>query len=113
MKEKNYDAFLVPRGDVFSGEEVPENEERLKYISNFSGSAGYAIISSVTKLKSAIFSDGRYKIQLKKEINSEEFNIFGGGIKEAFCFFACLKILLSALISLGSILTAISFLLFC
>ena len=86
MKEKNYDAFLVPRGDVFSGEEVPKNEERLKYISNFSGSAGYAIISSVPKLKSAIFSDGRYKIQLKKEINSKEFNIFEGGIKEAYYF---------------------------
>ena len=86
MKEKNYDAFLVPRGDVFSGEEVPKNEERLKYISNFSGSAGYAIISSVPKLKSAIFSDGRYKIQLINEINSKEFDIFEGGIKEAYYF---------------------------
>ncbi|MDC0227979.1 aminopeptidase P family protein [Alphaproteobacteria bacterium] len=86
MKEKKYDAFLVPRGDVFSGEEVPKNEERLKYISKFSGSAGYAIISSAPKLKSAIFSDGRYEIQLKKEVNSKEFNIFEGGMKEAYYF---------------------------
>ena len=44
MKSRKWDAFLVPRCDMFSGEEVPENEERLKFITNFSGSAGYAII---------------------------------------------------------------------
>ena len=46
MKLKKLDALLVPRADMYSGEEVPEDEERLKYITNFSGSAGYAIISA-------------------------------------------------------------------
>ena len=38
MKLKKLDALLVPRADMYSGEEVPEDEERLKYITNFSGS---------------------------------------------------------------------------
>ncbi len=86
MKSRKLDAFLVPRCDMFSGEEVPENEERLKFISNFSGSAGYAIISAKSALKSTVFSDGRYQLQLKKEVNSKYFNIFNGGFKEACLF---------------------------
>ena len=46
MKLRKLDALLVPRAHMYSGEEVPEDEERLKYITNFSGSAGYAVISS-------------------------------------------------------------------
>ena len=63
MIQKKYDALLVPREDMFSGEEVPRSEERLKYITNFTGSAGFAIIVSNENLKSAIFSDGRYQLQ--------------------------------------------------
>ena len=65
MKLKKQDAFLVSRADMYSGEEVLENEERLKFITNFSGSAGYAIISANSDVKSVIFSDGRYELQLK------------------------------------------------
>ena len=45
MHKEKVDAFLVPRGDIFSGEEVPKNEERLKYISNFSGSGQISSLS--------------------------------------------------------------------
>ena len=86
MKSRKWDAFLVPRSDMFSGEEVPENEERLKFISNFSGSAGYAIISAKSKIKSVIFSDGRYQLQLKKEVNPKYFNTFNGGFKQVCLF---------------------------
>ena len=86
MKSRKWDAFLVPRCDMYAGEEVPENEERLKFISNFSGSAGYAIISAKSKIKSAIFSDGRYQLQLKKEVDTECFNIFDGGFKQVCLF---------------------------
>ena len=86
MKSRKLDAFLVPRCDMFSGEEVPENEERLKFITNFSGSAGYAIISAKSGLKSAVFSDGRYQLQLTKEVNTKYFNTFNGGFKEVCLF---------------------------
>ena len=86
MKSRKWDAFLVPRCDMYAGEEVPENEERLKFISNFSGSAGYAIISAKSKIKSVIFSDGRYQLQLKKEVNPKYFNTFNGGFKQVCLF---------------------------
>ena len=82
MRQKKYDALLVPREDMFSGEEVPKSEERLKYITNFSGSAGFAIIVSNINLKSAIFSDGRYQLQLKKQVDAKFFDVFNGGINE-------------------------------
>ena len=82
MRQKKYDALLVPREDMFSGEEVPKSEERLKYITNFTGSAGFAIIVSNENLKSAIFSDGRYQLQLKKQVDTKFFDVFNGGINE-------------------------------
>ena len=86
MKALKLDGYLVPRGDMFSGEEVPEKEERLKFISNFSGSAGIAVVSSNPKLKSAIFSDGRYQLQMKNEVDSKIFNIHNGSFREVSLF---------------------------
>ncbi len=86
MKLKKLDALLVPRADMYSGEEVPEDEERLKYITNFSGSAGYAVISSNSSVKSVIFSDGRYELQLKKEVDAKNFDCLNGGFKDACLF---------------------------
>ena len=86
MKLKKLDALLVPRADMYSGEEVPEDEERLKYITNFSGSAGYAIISANSDVKSVLFSDGRYELQLKKEVDPKNFDCLIGGFKD-ICLF--------------------------
>ena len=64
MAKQGIDAFLIPRGDAFSGEEVPPSDDRLKYISGFTGSAGTAI---VTASHAALFSDGRYTLQMAAE----------------------------------------------
>ena len=86
MKLKKLDALLVPRSDMYSGEEVPDDEERLKYITNFSGSAGHAIISANSEVKSVILSDGRYELQLKKEVDRKNFDFLIGGFKD-ICLF--------------------------
>ena len=86
MKLKKLDTLLVPRADMYSGEEVPDDEERLKYITNFSGSAGYAIISANSEVKSVLFSDGRYELQLKKEVDPKYFDCFIGGFKDTCLF---------------------------
>ena len=86
MKLKKLDALLVSRADMYSGEEVPEDEERLKYITNFSGSAGYAVISSNSSVKSVIFSDGRYELQLKKEVDAKNFDCLNGGFRDVCLF---------------------------
>ena len=60
------DGYIVPKNDEFFGEYVDESNDRLKYISSFSGSAGNALI---LKEKSYLFVDGRYTLQARKEVN--------------------------------------------
>ncbi len=62
IKEYNLDAYIVPKNDEFFAEYAFPN--RLKTISNFSGSAGFAIISESLNY---LFVDGRYLIQSKVE----------------------------------------------
>ena len=38
------DGYFVPKNDEFFGEYVPENKDKLKFISNFTGSYGFALI---------------------------------------------------------------------
>ena len=58
------DGYLVPKNDEYFNEYVSQSNDRLKFISNFSGSAGFAII---LKKKNYLFVDGRYTIQAQKE----------------------------------------------
>ena len=62
FKRYNIDGYIVPKNDDFFNEYSKIN--RLKFISNFSGSAGLAII---LKKKSYLFIDGRYTIQSQIE----------------------------------------------
>tara|TARA_B100001029_G_C15051959_1_gene451418 strand:- start:534 stop:2237 length:1704 start_codon:yes stop_codon:yes gene_type:complete len=62
LKIYNLDAYIVPKNDEFFSEYAFPN--RLKTISNFSGSAGFAVI---TNSNNYLFVDGRYSIQSKIE----------------------------------------------
>ena len=62
FKKYKIDGYVIPKNDEFFSE-YSEND-RLKNISNFSGSAGYSII---LKNKNYLFVDGRYTIQAEKE----------------------------------------------
>ena len=58
MNHHNLDGYIVPKNDAYFSEySLPD---RLKIISNFSGSAGFAVI---LKNKNYLFVDGRYTIQ--------------------------------------------------
>ena len=58
----NIDGYVIPKNDEFFSEY--SRQDRLKSISNFSGSAGYAVI---LKKKNYLFVDGRYTIQAQLE----------------------------------------------
>ena len=60
LKIYKLDGYLVPKNDEYFNEYVSQSSDRLKFISNFSGSAGFAII---LKNKNYLFVDGRYTIQ--------------------------------------------------
>ena len=64
FKTEGIDGYIVSKNDEFFGEYIPDYKDRLKYISNFSGSYGFAII---LKEKNFLFVDGRYTLQATKE----------------------------------------------
>jgi Xaa-Pro aminopeptidase len=61
LAAQGLDGFLVPRADEHLGEYVPASAERLAWLTGFTGSAGLAI---VLKDRAAVFTDGRYTLQL-------------------------------------------------
>jgi len=70
MNAHNVQALLVPHEDMFGGEYIAAHDERLAWISGFTGSAGLAII---THDKTHLFVDGRYTLQAKAQ--SPDFTI--------------------------------------
>ena len=71
FKKHNIDGYVIPKNDDYFTEYSKIN--RLKIISNFSGSAGIAVI---LKNKSYLFTDGRYTIQSQLE-SGKNFKIHG------------------------------------
>ncbi|MFK8047660.1 MAG: aminopeptidase P family protein [Halioglobus sp.] len=68
MKSSGYDALIVPRADEYLGEYIPAHNERLQWVSGFNGSAGVVVILQDT---AAIFTDGRYTVQVRQEVSSD------------------------------------------
>jgi Xaa-Pro aminopeptidase len=61
------DGLLVPRSDEHLGEYVPASAERLAWLTGFTGSAGLAIVIAD---RAAIFTDGRYVIQVRQQADA-------------------------------------------
>ena len=70
--ENNISLLIVNRTDEFLNEYIAPYAERLEWISNFSGSAGRAIIQ---QNKAFIFIDGRYTFQAHKQVDAQYFDI--------------------------------------
>ena len=60
--------FIVPRADEHLGEYVPPSAERLAWLTGFTGSAGLAV---VLPDKAAVFTDGRYVLQLAAQTDPD------------------------------------------
>ena len=73
LKEQKIDFFLLPNSDEFFSEYLPENEKRIQYLTGFSGSSATVIFGQG---KSYFFTDGRYTLQARQELDLEEFEIF-------------------------------------
>ena len=59
------DGFLVPRADAHQGEYVSAHDERLAWLTGFTGSAGFC---AVLKDVAGVFIDGRYRTQVKAQV---------------------------------------------
>ncbi|MBI06593.1 MAG: X-Pro aminopeptidase [Rhodospirillaceae bacterium] len=60
----NLDGFVVPLADEHQGEYVARRSRRLAWLTGFTGSAGMALI---TAEKAALFTDGRYTLQIEQQ----------------------------------------------
>ena len=69
LARQGLDGFVVPRADEHLGEYVPESAERLAWLTGFSGSAG---IAAVLGDRAAVFTDGRYVLQLAAQTDATQ-----------------------------------------
>src|SRR5882757_5822743 len=72
LKRRGLDGFIVPRADRHQNEYVPPSEERLVWLTGFSGSAGAAIVLAD---RAVIFVDGRYLLQVRDQVDTTLFAV--------------------------------------
>lgn len=68
FKNYNINSYIVPSNDEFQNEYVPQHKARLKYLTGFTGSNGLALITNDKKI---FFTDGRYLLQAKNELDDD------------------------------------------
>ena len=72
LTRRGLDGFVVPRADRQQNEYLPASEERLTWLTGFTGSAGTAIVLAE---RAALFVDGRYTVQAAAQIDAKLFAI--------------------------------------
>lgn len=65
-------AFLVPRADAHRGEWVAECDNRLCWLTGFSGSMGLCAVSTD---RAALFVDGRYTLQARQQVDGAGYEV--------------------------------------
>jgi Xaa-Pro aminopeptidase len=62
--------FIIPRADLHQGEYVAARDERLQWLTGFTGSAGFCIVLPAV---AGVFIDGRYRTQVKGQVDLAHF----------------------------------------
>lgn len=71
MAQAGLDGVLVPRADRFQGEYVAACDDRLAWLTGFTGSAGFcAVLPDVA----GVFIDGRYRVQVRAQVDGDAFS---------------------------------------
>jgi len=65
LEKDGYDGFLIPRADAHQGEYVAPRDERLSWLTGFTGSAGFC---AALRDSAGVFIDGRYRTQVKRQV---------------------------------------------
>ncbi|MDQ0348431.1 aminopeptidase P family protein [Ancylobacter vacuolatus] len=72
LQRRGLDGFLIPRADAHQNEYVPPCDERLAWLTGFTGSAGVAL---VLRDEAAIVVDGRYTLQAAAQVDTASFTV--------------------------------------
>lgn len=70
LTERGLQGLIIPRSDVHQGEYVAARDERLQWLTGFTGSAGFCVVLSAV---AGVFIDGRYRTQVKAQVDLEAF----------------------------------------
>ncbi|WP_424832530.1 aminopeptidase P family protein [Ruegeria sp.] len=68
LEREGLDGFLIPRADAHQGEYVAPRDERLAWLTGFTGSAGFC---AALRDVAGVFIDGRYRTQVKAQVAAE------------------------------------------
>src|SRR6478752_1095840 len=72
LARRRLTGFVIPRADQQQNEYVAASEERLAWLTGFTGSAGMAIV--LTR-EAAVFVDGRYTLQAAKQVDGKAWSV--------------------------------------
>jgi Xaa-Pro aminopeptidase len=72
LRRRGLDGFIVPHADWYQNEYLPPSEERLAWLTGFSGSAGVVVVLAD---RAVLFVDGRYQLQAREQVDTAIFSI--------------------------------------
>src|ERR1700736_2993876 len=72
LARRKLNGFVIPRADQQQNEYVAPSEERLAWLTGFTGSAGLAIVLTQA---AALFVDGRYTLQAAKQVDAKAWSV--------------------------------------
>ncbi len=72
LARRQLSGLVVPRADQHQNEYVPPSEERLAWLSGFTGSAGFALVLAD---RAVLFVDGRYTLQAAQQIDTAQWTV--------------------------------------
>lgn len=70
LAREDLDGFLVPRADAHQGEYVADADQRLSWLTGFTGSAGFCV---ALRESAGVFVDGRYRVQVRNQVDTDHF----------------------------------------
>lgn len=71
LARRGLDGFVVAHADEHRSEYTPEYAQRLAWLTGFDGSAGLGV---VLKTGAAVFVDGRYTLQVREQVNGDDYD---------------------------------------
>jgi Xaa-Pro aminopeptidase len=72
LARRKLTGFVIPRADAQQNEYVAPSEERLAWLTGFTGSAGMAVVLTQ---QAAVFVDGRYTLQAAKQVDRKAWGV--------------------------------------